>query len=80
MKIRNDLAISETGFVFDPITGESFSLNQIGSEIFNLYKDDKTQGEIKRIILEKYDVSNNELDKSLSDFEGMLKENHFIQE
>ena len=38
MKIRNDLAISETGFIFDPVTGESFSLNQIGAEIFKMYQ------------------------------------------
>jgi len=79
MKIRNDLAISETGFVFDPVTGESFSLNQIGTEIFNLYKEDKNQSEIKKIIIDKYDVSEAELDKSLIDFEGMMKEYNFIQ-
>jgi len=79
MKIRNDLAISETGFVFDPITGESFSLNQIGTEIFNLYKEEKNQSEIKKIITDKYDVSEAELDKSLIDFEGMIKEYNFIQ-
>jgi len=79
MKIRNDLAISETGFVFDPVTGESFSLNQIGTEIFNLYKEEKNQSEIKKIITDKYDVSEAELDKSLIDFEGMIKEYNFIQ-
>jgi len=79
MKIRNDLAISETGFVFDPVTGESFSLNQIGTEIFNLYKEEKNQSEIKKIIINKYDVSEAELDKSLIDFEGMINEYKFIQ-
>ncbi len=79
MKIRNDLAISETGFVFDPVTGESFSLNQIGTEIFKLYKDTKSQTEIKKNILKKYDVSDAELEKSLIDFEGMMKEYNFIQ-
>ena len=80
MKIRNDLAISETGFIFDPISGESFSLNQIGTEIFSLYKEEKSQEEIKKIIIEKYEVSETELDKSLTDFEGMMKEYNFIQD
>lgn len=79
MKVRNDLAISETGFIFDPVSGESFSLNEIGTEIFNLYKEQKSQIEIKEIILKKYDVNDSELDKSLIDFEGMMKEYNFIQ-
>jgi len=79
MKIRNDLAISETGFVFDPITGDSFSLNQIGAEIFNMYKDSKSVDKIKKVISEKYDVSNIELEKSLTDFEGMMSECNFIE-
>ena len=37
MNIRKDIAISDTGFVFDPVTGESFSLNPIGVEILSLY-------------------------------------------
>ena len=80
MKIRSDLAISETGFIFDPISGESFSLNQIGTEIFLMYKEEKSVDEIKKAILEKYDVTETELEKSLSDFEGMMKEYKFIQD
>jgi hypothetical protein len=80
MKIRNDLAISDTGFVFDPIRGESFSLNQIGTEIFLMYKNDNSIDEIIKTIIEKYEVSNTELERTLNDFEGMMKEYNFIQE
>ena len=73
MKIRKDIAISDNGFVFDPVTGESYMLNEIGIEILNLYKDNKTQEEVKQILLDKYDVTQNELEKNLSDFESIVR-------
>ena len=33
MKIRENLAVSDNGFVFDPETGESFTVNEVG--VFN---------------------------------------------
>ena len=33
MKLKKNIATSESGFVFNPSTGDSFSLNTIGAEI-----------------------------------------------
>ncbi len=30
MNVKKDIAISDSGFVFDPTTGESYSVNPIG--------------------------------------------------
>ena len=38
MKINRNLAISENGFVFNPTTGDSFSVNEIGALIINEIK------------------------------------------
>jgi len=38
MKLKNNIAISETGFVFDPNSGDSYSLNTIGKEILEMVK------------------------------------------
>lgn len=72
MNIRKDIAVSDTGFVFDPITGESFSLNPIGIEILDLYKKGQTKDEILEVLLKKYEVTENELEKSISDFEKTI--------
>jgi len=33
MRIRKNIAISDTGFIFNPTTGDSYSINQVGQEI-----------------------------------------------
>jgi len=72
MNIRKDVAISDNGFVFDPVTGESFTLNPIGVEILSLYKDGNKKSVIIDVLLNKYDVQKIELEKSISDFEKMI--------
>jgi hypothetical protein len=72
MKIKKDIAISDTGFVFNPVSGESFSLNTIGVEILKLYRENKSKEEIMKTLLKKYNVTEFELEKSISDFEKMI--------
>ena len=54
MNIKKDIAISDSGFVFDPTTGESYSLNPLGVEILTLLKDGDDQKEITNFVLQKY--------------------------
>ena len=79
MNIRKDIAISDTGFVFDPITGESYTLNPIAVEILSLYKDGNSKSVIIEVLLNKYDVSEIELEKSISDFEKMINDYNLIE-
>ncbi len=79
MNIRKDIAISDTGFVFDPITGESYTLNPIGVEILSLYKDGNSKSVIIEVLLNKYDVPEIELEKSISDFEKMINDYNLIE-
>jgi len=50
MKLKKNIAISESGFVFDPNSGESYSLNPIGAEIIELLKLEKKSDEIQTIM------------------------------
>ncbi|WP_075589795.1 PqqD family protein [Labilibacter marinus] len=72
MKLKNNISISESGFVFDAQTGESFSLNPIAKEILQLLKLDKTEDEIKEYIFAKYEVDEITFSKHLDDFLQML--------
>jgi len=73
MKIKSNIAISETGFVFDPNTGDSFSLNPIGLEIFKMMKEGKRQDDIQKTLSADYDVDAATLENNFFEFISMLK-------
>ncbi|MEY2828460.1 MAG: hypothetical protein RIQ33_318 [Bacteroidota bacterium] len=73
MQIKKNIAISDTGFVFDPGNGESFSVNPIGLEILKSLKDGRTDSEIKKIIVSKYQVDDDSVEKDFYDFTKMLE-------
>ena len=72
MNIRSNLAISESGFIFDPTTGESFTTNETGKEIINLLKSGKSEKEIKTYFLENFDVDESIFDKNYFDFFNLM--------
>jgi PqqD family protein of HPr-rel-A system len=80
MKLNKKIAISELGFVFDPTSGDSYSLNPIAVEILNMIKEEKTEAEIKTKIKEEYDVSNVILEKSVDEFLETLKDYGIVSE
>jgi hypothetical protein len=75
MELRKNLAISDTGFVFDATSGESYSLNPIGLEILTYLKEGLKDEEIKEKMLEKYDVDETSFDLVYFDFIRTLQ--HF---
>lgn len=80
MKIKNNIAISDTGFVFDPSTGESFTFNPTGLEIFRHLKNEKSMEEITEIMTDKYDVDENSFERYYFDFVSMLKQYQLIED
>lgn len=74
MKINKNIAISETGFVFNPVTGESFSVNPIGIEIINLLKEDKSLDDIVKLLSKKYNTEQSTIEKDVNDFTTTLKQ------
>ena len=79
MKLKKNIAISESGFVFDPTSGESFSLNPIAIEILNMLKEGKGQGDIMGFALKKYDVDRDTFENNYFDFVGMLKQFNLME-
>lgn len=78
MHIKSDIAISESGFVFNPATGESFTVNPIGAEVIQLLKENKTIQEATEYIMERYNVDETSVEKDLNDFIAMLKYNSIM--
>ena len=68
MRIKKNIAISDSGFVFNPSTGDSFSTNPIGLEIIKMLKEGKTRDEVKTWILKTYTTEETAFEKDFYDF------------
>ena len=80
MKIKSNIAVSETGFVFDPTSGESYSINPVGQEILHQLKDGKSIEEISTMITGEYEIDAGSFEKYYYDFIGMLRQFQLIEE
>jgi hypothetical protein len=78
MNIKKNIAISESGFVFDPSTGDSYSLNPVGLEILLLIKQGNTYQQITDLITSKYEVEKSVFERYYFDFTSMLKQFHLL--
>lgn len=73
MNIRKNIAISENGFIFNPLTGDSFSVNQTGVFILQKMKDGESDENIMKALQEEYELDNYTAEKDLYDFLSLLK-------
>ncbi len=79
MKIRKDIAVSEAGLVFNPVTGESFSLNPIGLQIIRLITGGNNYQEISSAILEQYQTDRTTFEKDYQDFIALLEQHNLLE-
>lgn len=80
MKVKRSVAVSESGFLFNPGTGDSYSINPIGQEIFKMLQDGDTKEDIKKHILDTYMVDDATFEKDFYDFVVMLKNYKLIEQ
>jgi len=74
MRLKKNIATSEEGFIFNPGTGDSFSTNEIGTDIISLLKEEKPLEMIIETICAKYDADQNQFEKDLDDYLSQMKE------
>jgi hypothetical protein len=79
MKIHKNIAISESGFLFNPSNGESFSVNPVGVDIISKLKEGKTLEQITKHVLAAYDTDEITVEKDLQDFMSILKNYSLLQ-
>ena len=77
MKIHSNLAVSDSGFIFNPSNGDSFSTNAVGADIIRLLKEGKSLAELKKEMAAKYDVDASAFEKDYEDFISQLQD-HFL--
>jgi len=67
------LAINEEGFVFDPQTGESFTVNTSGGVVIKLLAKGMTNDEAATELADTYDIKLNEAHSDVRDFVDQLR-------
>ena len=72
------LAVSDTGFIFDPATGHSYTTNEVGIRLLNLIKQGLDKEQVVAQVIAEYDVSEDEIDIDYNEFVDNLKANFLI--
>lgn len=67
------LAVSESGFVFDPTNGYSFSVNETGLNILQQLQKEIPTDEILQGIMEEYHVTYREAERDVIEYIGLLR-------
>ncbi|KAF5080112.1 Coenzyme PQQ synthesis protein D [anaerobic digester metagenome] len=79
MDIRKNIAVSENGFIFNPLTGDSFSVNQTGVFILRKMKEGDSNEDIMKALQEEYELDTYTAEKDLYDFLSLLKSYQLIE-
>lgn len=79
MKLKENIAISESGFVFNPEIGTSFTTNSLGVAILKQLKTKTSTEEITNSIVNNYDVDSITCEKDLDDFIRILEQFDLIE-
>lgn len=72
--ILRRLAISESGFIFDPVSGHSFSVNESGIQIVRLLQQGSKLEEIVDTLQQTYSGSRDIIERDLLEFISLLRE------
>lgn len=80
MKLKKNIATSETGLIFNPGTGDSFSVNNTGAEILSKLKEGKSHEEIIQFLLTKFDIEKTQIEKDMDDFISQLSDYNLLED
>lgn len=73
MQIKPNIAVSENGFIFNPSTGDSYSVNPVGQEIIRLMREGMDEDAIADHLTGHFLTDRTTVEKDLYDFKNMLK-------
>jgi PqqD family protein of HPr-rel-A system len=66
--------VSESGFVFDPVSGQSFTVNESGLEILRRLQQHTDLQDMLDQLMQQYDASAHDIERDLDDFLAALGE------
>jgi hypothetical protein len=80
MKIKKNIALSDSGFLFNPTSGDSYSVNETGGLIINLIKKGDSDEKIIKKITDEYIIDPSSAEKDYYDFIKMLQTYKLLQD
>ena len=69
-----NLALSDTGFLFDPTTGNTYTLNETGTFLLKLLKEGKSKEEMLEQLLVEFEVDAEQAERDVTDLLLQLRE------
>lgn len=69
----SQLAINEEGFVFNPTTGESYTVNSAGLVVLKGLKENKSLEEMAEALAEQFEVTAEDAEGDVKSFMDYLK-------
>lgn len=79
MRVKNNIAVSDNGFIFNPGSGESFTVNPVGLEMLNLLRKGHPHHEVVTMIQEQYVAEGAQIERDLLDFIEMMRQYRLMQ-
>lgn len=80
MKIKSNIAISENGLIFNPGSGESFSVNPSGNAFIRLLQKEQDTDKIYESFAAEFDIDRPTFERDLADFLVLLKQYQLTDE
>jgi hypothetical protein len=71
--IINRLAINDSGFVFDPVSGQSFTINESGRAILRLARTKRSAREIAEELVAEFEVPLHKCERDVLEFAAVLR-------
>ena len=80
MKLKGNIAISESGFIFNPEIGTSFTTNSLGVAILKQLKIKTSTDEIIESVIKNYEIDAITCEKDLDDFLRILTQFNLLDD
>ncbi|MFQ5354906.1 MAG: PqqD family peptide modification chaperone [Mariprofundaceae bacterium] len=73
MDVMQRLALNDSGFVFDPVNGRSFTANEVGMYIMHFLQHSNDAEALLVAIVRDFEVSKANAQRDITDFSGQLR-------
>ena len=73
------LAISKSGFVFDPSSGQSFTVNQVGLTMLREMQKEIDETSLMQFVIDHYEGDPQKMERDVEDFLSALIEHLGVQ-
>ncbi|MDD5295853.1 MAG: PqqD family protein [Rhodocyclaceae bacterium] len=68
------IAVSESGFVFDPTTGDSYTVNATGLVLLKLFRQTRDLEALVAAVLAEHEVGAERAERDILEFAGALRQ------